>query len=89
MEVQDSLFSTVLDGVLATTDEGKAFDGAQVREHWVRIVRSFRVYFTCSGVVRYATTRVHLHVCRFVVVDVFFVCFVGHPSSWELLEPVL
>ncbi|CAN0531976.1 unnamed protein product [Scytosiphon promiscuus] len=33
MEVQDSLFSTVLDGVLATTDEAQAFDGAQVREH--------------------------------------------------------
>lgn len=31
MEVQDSLFSTALDGVLATTDEAKAFDGAQVR----------------------------------------------------------
>nr|AIT70174.1 malate dehydrogenase [Saccharina japonica]AIW62923.1 malate dehydrogenase 1 [Saccharina japonica] len=30
MEVQDSLFSTVLDGVLATTDEAQAFDGAQV-----------------------------------------------------------
>ncbi|CAM9964617.1 unnamed protein product, partial [Ectocarpus fasciculatus] len=30
MEVQDSLFSTALDGILATTDEAKAFDGAQV-----------------------------------------------------------
>lgn len=30
MEIQDSLFSTVLDGVLATTDEGKAFEGAEV-----------------------------------------------------------
>lgn len=30
MEIQDSLFSTVLDGVLATTDEAKAFEGAQV-----------------------------------------------------------
>lgn len=32
MEVQDSLYATaVLDGLLATTDEAKAFDGAQVR----------------------------------------------------------
>ncbi|CAM9592498.1 unnamed protein product [Hapterophycus canaliculatus] len=30
MEIQDSLFLTVLDGVVATTDEAKAFEGAQV-----------------------------------------------------------
>lgn len=30
MEVQDSLYSSSLDGLVATTDEAKAFDGAQV-----------------------------------------------------------
>lgn len=30
MEVQDSLFSSVLEGVFATTDVAQAFDGAQV-----------------------------------------------------------
>nr|AIT70169.1 malate dehydrogenase [Colpomenia sinuosa] len=30
MEVQDSLFLSVLDGIIATTDEAKAFEGAQV-----------------------------------------------------------
>lgn len=30
MEVQDSLFSTALEGVLATTNDVEAFTGAQV-----------------------------------------------------------
>lgn len=30
MEVQDSLFGSVLEGVLPTTDEAEAFSGAQV-----------------------------------------------------------
>lgn len=44
MEIQDSLFVNVLAGVTATTDEGKAFDGAQVwlQDSTERLRQGFR-----------------------------------------------
>lgn len=36
MEVQDSLFCSRLEGVLATTDEAAAFNGAQVSQSTIK-----------------------------------------------------